>query len=112
MSFVKEVRLLPRGNLNACRTYIACLIKRTRLKLISLIRRTRHSPDTAIRRSRVAALQRAIHQKVDARDADVIARGRRDRDVCFARDDSAVRRIGDRDSRWNVIAGRSEIRCG
>ncbi len=85
----------------------AC-IECTRLKLMSLVRRARHSPDTAIWRSRVAALQSAVDQKLDTRDADVITRRCRDRDVCFARNDRAVCGIGDRDCWRNVVASGCE----
>jgi hypothetical protein len=83
--------------LNARCADITCLIKRTPLKLISLIHRTRHFPITTIRRSCVAALKRAVHEEVDARDADVVAGGRRDWDGCFARNGPAVRVVADGD---------------
>jgi len=46
---------------------------------MSSIHRAGHSPVAAIGRSRIAALQSAVDEKVDTRDADVVARRRGDR---------------------------------
>ena len=58
----------------ACR--ISRRIESPRLKLERLVRRGRDSPVATIRRSRVSTLQRSIHQKLDARNTDVVTRRR------------------------------------